>query len=369
MRVLFASSSARLGFARARLRVLEDLIERVHVQVVDIEFDLLVAVLLQGVRALLVDHLHDCVQLSQAQFGARVVEFLLLLEGRPSIPIGYGLTCALRVHLAVEVERTLAVEDSIDQRCNNPKHGTRAVVFDAVFEGEFDVLGELLDVCVLIRLKLPLHSSQVHRRAHLLVVVMQPQALNVDRVQEPLRHRMIHDLGEDKLAPDRHLKRGERVEPFRLQFAQLFLRVLAQLFGVFKVDRLGRVEDERILPDQADVVSELLQCGVLSLLEVALDGAQVHRVLDHLRVLGQIQRLPVDRREEDLRLRSLRDGLQKVEGLLVHGLVEHDTRDARKHLLSLVAVLRHLRHLNPHRAGMAAVAVSLCDSKRGESPL
>mmetsp|Transcript_2746 Transcript_2746/g.9009 ORF Transcript_2746/g.9009 Transcript_2746/m.9009 type:complete len:268 (-) Transcript_2746:358-1161(-) len=235
----------------ALLGVLEHLVEGVHVEAVHVELHLLVPVVLQRGRARPVHQLYNMVKLHQGQLGARVVELLLLLEGGPAFPVGHRLPQARgrRLLRRGSEQRRLAVKDARHNARNQAKHGRGAVVGDAVVEDELDVRGEGLHGLVLLALEQALHGGQVHGLADHRPVVVEPEAVNVNRVEEPLGERVAHQLREDELAAEQGLDGGHERGPLLLQLRELLLRHVAELLCVLKVDAVRSVEDHRVLPD------------------------------------------------------------------------------------------------------------------------
>lgn len=73
----------------------------------------------------------------------------------------------------------------------------------------------------------------------------------------------------------------------RQRAALTLVKVGPELFCHLSDRRLRLVVDERVGRDLVDIVSELEPVRVLAVLELGLDGREVHRVLDHRKVAAE----------------------------------------------------------------------------------
>ena len=95
---------------------------------------------------------------------------------------------------------------------------------------------------------------------------------------------------------------------------------------------LRAVVDATIIKDELHVLHELLNALILVILQLVLNRGEVHRILHHLGVVGDVELLPVDRIRKDVGLLiALYHGEHTLSGLFP--LVENGR------------ALRHLRHL------------------------
>ena len=87
-----------------------------------------------------------------------------------------------------------------------------------------------------------------------------------------------------------------RVRRFRSKILSLFELVVKQFVELprqIPVLRPVAVVRHAVGPHQANVGGDLARVRVMALFEVLLDRGQVHRPLDHLRIVPEVVRLPI----------------------------------------------------------------------------
>ena len=90
------------------------------------------------------------------------------------------------------------------------------------------------------------------------------------------------------------------------------------------------VEEVCILPDLVHVLGKVAHLVVLAALELVLHRAEVHGVLDNLRVRRELEGLPVDRVEEDDGGTVLLQLLKHPAALLHRVIARHADKDEGK---------------------------------------
>ena len=192
------------------------------------------------------------------------------------------------------------------------------VEHDGVLQHEADVAREAVGREVRAALELAPHRAEVHRRAHhrlvlghsrhgleqLLGVRVHPQ---VAQQQRAARERVELRRARPRRLLLLDLERGE----LPLELARLLARVLEEAVA------RREVVQQRVPPHEAHVVRKVLEAGVPPRREVLVHEAEVHRALDVLRVVGEVARVPLDRRREERAVLALHELLEDRRAL--HG--------------------------------------------------
>eukprot|EP00964_Phaeocystis_antarctica_P110900 scaffold75247_cov70-Phaeocystis_antarctica.AAC.3 len=242
------------------------------------------------------------------------------------------------------------------------------VVRHGVAPDEVDLLRHLSSRVVLVALEPLQHSAQVHRALDDRRVVGYAQRLPVHRVEEGRRVLVLADLLERRLAraPLLWLQPALRTPAPALaqrrahrQTVQSALKVIAQLRRQLEDVRALGVECARVGPHQPDVVGPVAGGLVAATQQLGLDSAQVHRVLDHLGILRQLERLPVDGHQKGACPGVPLQRLQHTEALL--GVLI--CLAAWRELLLLARLLHHC-HLVGGRLGLRLPQSTRCRQHR-----